>query len=472
MWGWPVLDRVRIEPPANIDAEAALLAALLHDNGAIDRVQGIVEAGDFAEPIHAHLFGAMIAMRTEERPVSPITLRPHLELWPDIAPDLSAVAYLNRLAARGLATLDATGYAEGVREMAARRKLYTLGHDLIGACTNAELPINAIASEAVSALDHVLSLARTKQAKPVAIGDAIRDALDSVLNDDGSAIITSGLRDLDVTLGGGWRRKQYAIIAGRPSMGKTTLATSAMLRTAKAGVGVYFLSLEMAAREISLRAVTDLCYSSKSRVEYNNLSARKTSQGDWSAIAAATEDYRRLPLVVDDTGRPTIAEIASRVRAQAQRFEREGVKLGLVVIDHLGFIKASDRYRGNRVHEVTEISAGLGQIAKEHDVALIVLSQLNRGTEGRENKRPSLSDLRDSGSLEQDADVVLFCYREAYYLERTKHDPGSQAELKRQTELEATRNTLEVIVAKNRMGPTGIVNLFCDMGCNAVRGLA
>jgi replicative DNA helicase len=167
-----------------------------------------------------------------------------------------------------------------------------------------------------------------------------------------------------------------------------------------------------------------------------------------------------------------IAEIASRVRAQAQRFEREGVKLGLVVIDHLGFIKASDRYRGNRVHEVTEISAGLGQIAKEHDVALIVLSQLNRGTEGRENKRPSLSDLRDSGSLEQDADVVLFCYREAYYLERTKHDPGSQAELKRQTELEATRNTLEVIVAKNRMGPTGIVNLFCDMGCNAVRGLA
>jgi len=467
-----MLDRVRIAPPGSVEAESALLAALLHDNAAIDRVQGIVEASDFAEPIHAHLFGAMVAMRQEDRTASPITLRPHLEGWPDITADLTAVGYLNRLAVRGLATLDAMGYAQAVRELAARRKLYMLGHDLIDASANAELPIDSIASEAVTALDNVLALSRAKQAKPVSIGDAIRDALDSVLNDDGSAIITTGLKDLDKTLGGGWRRKQYAIIAGRPSMGKTTLATSAMLRTAKAGYGVYFLSLEMAAREISLRSVSDLCYSSRSRVEYNNLSAGKSSQGDWASVALATDEYRRLPLVIDDSGRPTIAEIASRVRAQAQRFERDGGKLGLVVIDHLGFIKASDRYRGNRVHEVTEISAGLGQIAKEHDVCLIVLSQLNRGTEGRENKRPSLSDLRDSGSLEQDADVVLFCYREAYYLERTKHDPGSQAELKRQTELEATRNTLEVIVAKNRMGPTGIVNLFCDMGCNAVRGLA
>ena len=142
-----------------------------------------------------------------------------------------------------------------------------------------------------------------------------------------------------------------------------------------------------------------------------------------------------------------------------------------MVIDHLGFIRASDRYRGNRVHEVTEISSGLGQIAKENDIALVVLCQLNRGTEGRENKRPTLADLRDSGSLEQDADVVIFCYREAYYLERNKCDPGSQMELERQTNLEAYRNVLELLVSKNRNGPTSAITCYCDMGANVVRDL-
>jgi replicative DNA helicase len=152
--------------------------------------------------------------------------------------------------------------------------------------------------------------------------------------------------------------------------------------------------------------------------------------------------------------------------------ERAGQSLDLVVVDHLGLIRPSGRYAGNKVQEVGEVSDALATLAKDQNVAVLALHQLNRGTEGRENKRPTLADLRNSGDLEQDADLVCFAYRQSYYLERMKCDPGSQAELQRQTELEACRNTLDILIAKNRNGPTDTVTLFCDMASNVIRDLA
>lgn len=464
-----MLDRTALQPPANLEAEQALLGAILIDNGVLDRIAGIVEPGDFSESIHAVVFAAAASMHAEDQLVSPITLRPHVEGI--TIGDLPAWKYLGRLAAGTPSLQSAVAYAETVRDQSTRRKLFVLGEDLMAACAMPNMTARHVASEAVTALDQVLELAQAKSRKPVSLGEAMSSLLDEVLNDDGHSRITAGLVDLDKALSGGWRRKQYAILAGRPSMGKTTVATSLMLRTAKAGIGVLMLSLEMPTAEVTARAMTDLAYSSTRRIAYNAFRAGKVTDGDMAQMAQAGATFRKLPIVIDDQRGLSIAEIGARIRAQAQRFEKVGIKLGLVVIDHLGFIKASERYRGNRVHEVTEISAGLGQIAKEQDIALVVLCQLNRGTESRENKRPTLADLRDSGSLEQDADVVIFTYRESYYLERQKFDPGTQAEVQRQAALDGCRNTLELLISKNRNGPTTTVTCFCDMGSNAVRDL-
>ncbi len=456
--------------PHNIEAEQALLGAILIDNAAIDRL-GSLAPSDFYEALHAHLFAIATAMRGEGTPITPVTLAQHVAEWPSIADNLSARQYVARMMVEAPSIQSAPAYAETIREQAARRQLMGLADDLVVASLNAEATVSQIASSAVSALDHVLSISRPNGRKAVPLGQAMADVLDMVSNDDGRSRIPTGMTDLDKALSGGWRRKQYAIIAGRPSMGKTTIATSAMLRTARAGHGVMFLSLEMPTEQVAARALTDLAYTSTQRIAYNALISNNVNEHQFRMIMDASRQFRQLPLVIDDERGLTIAEIGARIRAQQQRFHKAGIDLGLVVIDHLGFIRASERYRGNRVHEVTEISAGLGQIAKDLDIALVVLSQLNRGTEGRENKRPTLADLRDSGSLEQDADVVIFTFREAYYLERMRCDEGSQQELQRQTELEACRNTMELLVSKNRNGPTTTVPLYCDMGSNAVRDL-
>ena len=464
-----MLDRPQQQPPCNVAAEQALLGSILIDNAVIDRVAGAVEAGDFSDGVHAHIFGIMCAERSAGRPVSPLSLKPFVADYPDISAGMPVAKYIAHLGVEAPTTMNALAYAETVRDYSARRKLFSLGLDLMHISSNPEATVQSMASGAVVALDDVLSITRGKR-RSVSIGEAMSEAINRALNDDGSSRITTGLKDLDKVLSGGWRRKQYTLVAGRPSMGKTTLATSLMLRTAKAGHGVFMLSLEMPAEQLGDRAIADLAYTSSRRLQYSAIDANM-SDNDVSMIAEASRQYRQLPVMVDDQRGLTIAEIGSRIRAQQQAFARDGITLGLVVIDHLGFIRASERYRGNRVHEVTEISAGLGQIAKDLDIALVVLCQLNRGTEGRENKRPTLADLRDSGSLEQDADVVIFTFRESYYLERMRCDAGSQEELQRQTDLEACNNTMELLVSKNRNGPTTTVTAFCDMGSNVVRDL-
>jgi len=459
------------QEPINIDVEQALLGAIMIDNGLLDTVAGIVVPDDFGDPIHRHVYARALALHAEKAAVTPLTLKPFVVDLPSIG-DLPVWMYLGRVVAHTPTITGAIGYAEAVRTIAMKRKLHHVGADLMAASSNPEITIAALASEAVASIDQVLALANAGQRQSVSIGDAMFDAIDAIVNNDGSDVFTSGFLDLDKRIGGGWRRKQYSILAGRPSMGKTALAISSMLKTARSGNGVFFLSMEMPTDQISHRALTDLAYSSNRRMTYSEFGANKIGDGDWSMINQAVREFKSLPIQIDDSSSLTAAEIGSRIRAEQKKFAARGQRLSLVMIDHLGFIKASDRYRGSKVNEVTETSAALKGIAKDLDIALVLLSQLNRGTEGRENKRPSMADLRDSGALEQDADVILFPYREAYYLERTKHEAGSQAEIMRQTELEAARNVMEVIVAKSRQGEPGIVSLYCDMGSNAIRDLA
>lgn len=463
-----MLSTIQRDPPQDIDLEQIILGSILINNAALDRFSDLVP-DDFAEPYNAALFEAMREQWQTSRSVNVVTLRGILADLPDLTREVTPAEYVRRLLSVGdTRNLEALG--QTLRDWSARRRLCQLAGDLDASARHPAQNVRQAASIAVQALDDVLSYSRTGKSSRATLGDAMREMVDSLEADAIQETIPTGIDSLDRMIGG-WHRQQFAILAGRPSMGKTAIATSAIWRTAKAGHGVLVFSMEMPKRALAARVLSDLSWSPDDRIPYSDAMARLLNERQravWGRMAAV---YETLPLVIDDQRGLTMAEIAARTRAEAQRYERNGQRLGLVVVDHLGLVKPSGRYAGNKVNEVGEVSDSLATLAKDQDVAVLALHQLNRGTEARENKRPGLADLRNSGDLEQDADVVCFAYREAYYLERAQCDAGSPEEMQRQTELRQRQNTLEILVAKNRNGATSTVNCFCDMACNVVRDI-
>jgi replicative DNA helicase len=269
---------------------------------------------------------------------------------------------------------------------------------------------------------------------------------------------------------GGWRRKRFYVIGGRPGMGKTTVGLSWLLRTAGKGHNVLFFSLEMDATELSERALSDISWAASARIEYKDISRNSLGPAGVEHLYSAHRRLQNLPLVIDDRAGLTLAQVRAACLQEKQRLEGTGKTLDVVCIDHMGLMRASERYAGNKVAETEELSGQLKVMAKELDVAVIALMQLNRGVEGREDKRPSLADLRWSGAIEQDADVVMFCYREAYYLQNRKCDNDAD-ESDRLMRLGQVKDRLEIIVAKQRGGECPIMDFYCDMGCAAVRDL-
>mgnify|MGYP000075280192 CR=1 FL=1 len=272
---------------------------------------------------------------------------------------------------------------------------------------------------------------------------------------------------------GGWRRKRFYIIAGRPGMGKTTVTLSTMLRTAQQGHGVLFFSKEMGEDELAEIALCDLAWRIGRRIEYRDISADKVRDPDFEArfseILQVRPLFNSLPFLINDKPGLTMAQIRAQAVDYQQRLAAEGRRLDVLVVDHLGKIKPTGAYRGNKVAETAEVSNGLKELAKELDCAVIALCQLSRATEGREDKRPGLSDLRWAGEIEQDADCVIMAYREEYYLRKAEAD--GDKELQRQDKLAKCKNQMQLFIEKNRQGPTGEVRLFCDVACGVVRNL-
>lgn len=456
------------EPPHDIDLEQAILGAVLFRNSTLDRL-GNLGPDDFYEPLHQQLFAAMQEQWRTLRAVNIASLRALTIQVPQVTDKLSTAQYLQRLIEIGDSS-NIEALAEMQRDVSSRRKLVQVAQGMDAAARDPGCSATETANLAVSAVDDILAAARIKRTWKTA-GEAFRDVLDNLQRDTSADRISSGFHSLDA-VSGGWKRKEFAILAGRPSMGKSTVALSSLVRTAQSGVGVVLFSLEMSQEALSMRCLSDLAWSRDIVVPYADVMAQRLTPQQEDRLGVVTAHYERLPLIVDDQRGLTVAEIAARARAYGQKMQRDGQRLGLVVIDHLGLIKPSGRYAGNKVQEVGEVSDALATLAKDQDVAVLALHQLNRGTEGRENKRPTLADLRNSGDLEQDADLVCFAYRQSYYLERSKCDPGSQQELQRLTELDACRNTLDILIAKNRNGPTETVTMFCDMASNVVRDLA
>lgn len=303
-----------------------------------------------------------------------------------------------------------------------------------------------------------------------ATSGAIDDVKAAMKRGNGLTGTTWGLADINAATGG-IQAGEMVIVGARPSMGKTAFALSVALRASGSGVGVGFLSLEMGAKKLAMRRLTDVAYDWGIKVPYSDLIKGKVTEQDLQSILTANQDADQLPLWIEEQAGLTITDIRVKIERIAELAAARGTHLGVLVIDYLQLVKPSARYAGNRVGEITEISWALREFAREYGIGVIALSQLSRQVEQRDDKRPQLSDLRDSGSIEQDADTVAFLFREAYYLEKAKNKADDK-EAERLARLIDVQNELEFIIAKQRNGPTKTVKLFVDIACSAVRNAA
>jgi replicative DNA helicase len=458
----------------NIDVEQALLGACLVEPEAVDAVDGLVEPEDFSETLHVELFRMFVEARREGRRFNAqlmlafLGARSHQDLG-----GLTTGEYLARLAASSAGPLNAPDYARIIAETAAYRRLVALANELrdrAGQGHSSGSYVD-IATEAIAELDKI-SARRASAPTRVSIGEAAGQAAEAAEDralhgvDEG---VSFGLRDLNrvCRLYPG----ELTILAARPSMGKTTVGLSVAMAAARAGEGVLFFSLEMSAVSVAQRALSDMCFDGyNAAIQYSDIRDGKLPDDGLERIRHASEIMAALPLVIEDQAGLTVSQIIARTRQSRRRFEQAGKALGLVVIDHLGLVAATDRYAGMRHLELGAITSALKVMAKDMGVPVLLLCQLSRGVESRDNKRPQLSDLRESGRIEEDADAVLLLYREAYYLERAReNDPEKDAQ--RVERLIACQNIIEINVAKQRQGATRTVEAFVSMPSNAVRDL-
>lgn len=383
-------------------------------------------------------------------------------------PDSTAIA--SWVSNTTMVPMNAMSIIDEVLNNWARRSLIDAGVSAQDAAAAGEPPYD-VSRILMDECDAIQSSKSRRITAPQPISKTSSDALDAAAlahQHGGNKVdISWGLVDLDRHTNG-LRRKDFVLIGGRPSMGKTVVATSVLRQAAHKGHGCALFSLEMVSSAISTRMISDEAFGFQRPVEYTDIFSGNFSQDQFNSLADAQQRIAQLPIVIDEQRSLTVSEIASRARRIRSQFEVLGKRLDIVAIDYLGLIKASNIYRGQRVNEIGEISSGLKAMAQELDCCVICLQQLSREVEKRDNKRPTLADLRDSGTLEQDADIVAFVYRDEYYAAREEPKTDS-AKLELEDRLEQSRNKLEFIIGKQRNGPVGTVNMFCDVAFSALR---
>lgn len=463
----------KADPNASaIFIEQSILHAILRQPERVTEFAAVAVPSDFTYPVHSLIAQHVIELHEAGREAS-ITSLMAIMGDQEIEPGLTGRKYMGLLVTGALSggaiqQQSWRGTLDAWRDHISRDRLASIGSQLQWG--SASMPdLQRLASESVGQLDEVMAAYRTGKLRQYDAAGAADIAL-AHMDGDTPAYPTTGLIDLDRIVGG-WPRGQLSIVAGRPGMGKSAIATSVLLKAAKAGHSCAFFSLEMVGEQLGSRFLTDLAYVANSPIYYEDILHRRLNERQKERIREHHKQLKGLPLVNIEQRGLTIAEISSRARKLANDHDRQGRKLEIICVDHLGIVTASNRHNGNRVREVAEISDGLAALASELDVSVIALSQLNRGVEGRESKRPNLSDLRDSGAIEEDASLVVFAYRPAYYLERERFD-NAEAEKVRLEQLHKHRNTLELSVVKNRNGRIGTVNVYCDIGANAIRDAA
>jgi replicative DNA helicase len=378
--------------------------------------------------------------------------------------------YVARLAAAAAHSGEAPELARAIRDLAQRRTMVSVAEHL-KCMTENDAPVLDTASAAIDALDEIIASRSATHTRSVWMGEAALGSIDrlvtAIQNPGRLTGITTGFRELDDRTGG-FQRGEFVVLAGRPGMGKSALAITMARLMAQAGYHVLLNSLEMDSYSVADRAMTDIAWQERDVIEYSRLRAGNVTLAQQQRLTEAARTFSTLPLKIDPQSGLNVSQIAARARKHKQSLERQSKTLDVLVVDHMHIVAPSNRYAGQPVREVTETSGALKALAKELNVAVIALAQLNRSVEGRDNKRPVLSDLRESGAIEQDADLIAFVFREAYYLANmTCTDAGFED--KRTARLMEVENVVEVNIAKQRNGPVGAVELFCDIGCNVFR---
>lgn len=459
------------------EIETDVLGALLVED-CYPRVSNILLARHFLDPLHGVIFDHIRQAHERFGVTNPVVVH---KLFPtEEAAALGArhnvrlSEYLAKLAANCTFHPNRIEYlARRVVEQWARTALASEAAVLNSAASDPRSNPVDLVTAAGQAFDDILADVRRgpKRKTRVSIGRAAENAFlatqEAMQRGSGLTGITWGLTDVN-RLTGGMQRRDLTLVAARPSMGKSTLGLGVAIRAAKSGAGVGFISLEMDSDKLAARAISDLAYDWHVKVPYADLIRGRIEPADLESVKAASKEIAGLPLWIEDQSGLSMTDIRVKTEAMLDEAERAGVALGGLFIDHIGLIKPSSRYQGNRVNEVAEITAGLKSLAREYGIAVIALSQLSRALEQRNDKRPQLSDLRDSGAIEQDADTIIFLYREAYYLQREKGG-SADAIAQRGERLADCENKLELHIAKQRNGPIQTVDLFADMGCSAVR---
>lgn len=460
----------------DLEIEQALLGAILLSNGGvIDIVEPLVSADDFREHLNGRLFELFCSsMQSDGRVSVALVLASMAGRQTEVvAPDGQTVGrYIAHLAAAADAASvrDAPGYAKRIRDFANRRKIIAMSDELKDSL-DYNLPTSEIVGAAMELFDEIASSASAGSTPQMSISEASRQSLmraQHAMQHPGElAGVSFGLADLDQKTSG-LKRGELLVIAARPGMGKSALALCIARSTSSANVPTFFCSLEMGGVSLSDRYLADAAFIPGRPIPYFDIAKGKLTDDQFMRLIEARRNFEDAPLLIDQTPGLTVSQIAARARKQQQKLEREGRRLGLVIVDHMHIVRPSSRYSGFRVNEITEISGSLKSLAKELNVPVVALAQLSRSVENRDDKRPTMADLRDSGSIEQDADAIIFLYREAYYLER---QTGATAALEtaRIDRLIDVADQLEAIIAKQRNGPTGIVELFFDVPCNAIR---
>ncbi|MBW3097907.1 replicative DNA helicase [Pseudohoeflea coraliihabitans] len=464
------------EAPANIEAEQALLGAMLVNNDAFYRVSDFLKPTHFQEPVHRKIFEVAGDIIRMGKTANPVTIKTFLPADGRIG-DLTMAQYLARLAAEAVTIINAEDYGRAIYDLALRRSLIGIGEDMVNIAFDAplDMPPQTQIEDAERRLFELAETGRYDggfQSFNDAVALAIEMAGAAYQRDGGLSGISTGIQALDARMGG-LQHSDLIILAGRPGMGKTSLATNIAFNIAAAyepevqadgsmkaknGGVVGFYSLEMSSEQLATRIISEQTEIPSSKIRRGDI-----TEADFEKLVGCSQMMQKIPLYIDQTGGISIAQLAARAR----RLKRQR-GLDVLVIDYVQLMTGSKKAGENRVQEITEITTGLKALGKELNVPIIALSQLSRQVESRDDKRPQLSDLRESGSIEQDADVVVFVFREEYYVKNAEPRRSSDevaADIKTpeylawEEKMSKVRGTADVIIAKQRHGPTGTVQL-------------
>ena len=444
------------ELPNNIEAEQSVIGSILVSNEIFDDISTIISSTAFYDPMHQKIFNAIENLIYKGMLANPITLKNYFEVDKD---DINIPEYLVKITKFSTSTRQATEYSKIIYDMFVRRELIKISEQTIDTAKINDLNIsgqNIIENSERLLFD--LAEKGSFNSSLIKFDEAMKKTIDmasaAYKNEEGIVGVPTGLRDLDDRLGG-LHQSDLIIIAGRPSMGKTALATNIAfnaaqkLQESQRKSSVAFFSLEMSSEQLSTRILAE-----QSRIKSNDIRRGRISDEQFDKFIETSKNITELPLYIDETPAISIAAMSNRARRIKRLFG-----LDMMVVDYIQLMRGSMNNKDGRVQEISEITQGLKAIAKELSVPVVALSQLSRAVEQRDQKKPQLADLRESGSIEQDADVVMFVYREAYYLERQEPRPATVEHAEWQAKMNEVSNLAEIIIGKQRHGPTGNVML-------------